>query len=113
MDRRYISALLSLFLVVASSVAAYNEIAAENPLAGFSGKHGATSVVNSQGSPISDFPEAALNRVLRNRVSAKSLLGLRVKQSHRVSAIRQTIHTGFLTRPSQQDLYQHQEVFRI
>ena len=113
MDRRYISALLSLFLVVASGVAAYNEIAAENPLAGFSGKHEATSVVNFQGAPTADFPEAALNRVLRNRFSAKSLLGLRVKQSHRVSAIRQTIHTGFLTRPSQQDLYQHQEVFRI
>lgn len=113
MSRRYTSAILSLFLVVASSVAAYNEIAAEDLLAGFSGKNGATSVVNSQGSSTSDFPEGALSRLLRTRFPVKSFLGFKVKRSHSVSAISQKIHSDFLTRPPQQSLYQHQEVFRI
>lgn len=113
MSRRYTSAILSLFLVIASSVAAYNEIAAEDPLDGFSGKNGVTSVVNSEGSSTSDFPEAALSRLLRNRFPAKSLLGFKVKRSYFVSALRQKIHFDFLTRPPRQYLYQHQEVFRI
>jgi hypothetical protein len=113
MIRRIAAAILSIFLVVAATISLQDEIESPEVTSHSILDQGEISFNQSDDPGFPDYPDAISQRLLRNRISPRALIGERSASLIFVSSFCGRI-SFCAPRPSfPQDLFQHQTNLRI
>jgi hypothetical protein len=113
MIRRFAAAILSIFLVVAATISLNDELESPVITSQLTSDQGEISVNQSDDPGFPDYPDAISQRLLRNRISPRALVGERSASVIFVSSFCGSISFCAPRRSFLQDLYQHQTNLRI